>query len=277
VRKILIFCLYCVIFTLIPAVSILAQGRKDKSKNKPFPASEAPADDSDTFYISEPDPADEDEFFIISDNAVTENSPSAPEIPAVNIDSRTSVETGATVAAEPAAPVVTAPPQPLPPQSPLPQPPQPTVNPYGADYGLQAPAPPPPPPQAPSRSPPQPPIRTIGPTVNIILPPAVPPAAPPAAPSAAPPAYRSSINVIPGMPDPYGHGVYRVQLGAFSNTGLAEKCFNRLKSAGFTPYYEQFGSLYRVVITGVTAADMAGVVQRLEAAGFSEAWIREER
>jgi hypothetical protein len=305
VRKILIFCLYCVIFTLIPAVSLLAQGGKDKSlKDNPFPALE--------------EPVEEDEFYLVSDTADDEDNPShvpeisiipqpspaseipddkpasVPEIPAVSIDSRSGVEAAA---AEPAAPVQLAqidepaavPPQPLPPQPPSPQPPpavnsygadyglqtpvqppQPTVNPYGADYGLQPPSPPPP---APSRLPPQPPIRTIGPTVNIILPPAVPPAAS----SAAPPAYRPSINVIPGMPDPYGNGVYRVQLGSFSNGGLAQQCFNRLKSAGFTPYYEQYGSLYRVVITGVTAADMAGVVQRLEAAGFSEAWIREER
>ncbi|MDR0456163.1 MAG: SPOR domain-containing protein [Treponema sp.] len=121
-----------------------------------------------------------------------------------------------------------------------------------------------------SHLPPQPPVRTVAPTVNIILPSA-------AAPPAAPPAYRYSINVIPGMPDPYRGGVYRVQLGAFSNTGLAQQCFNRLKSTGFTPYYEQFGSLYRVVIIGIRAADMDGVIRRLEAAGFSDAWIREER
>jgi len=79
------------------------------------------------------------------------------------------------------------------------------------------------------------------------------------------------------MPDPHGNGIYRVQLGAFSSTALAERCFNRLKSAGFTPYYEQYGSLYRVVITGVKAVDMAGVICRLESAGFTEAWVREER
>jgi len=112
-------------------------------------------------------------------------------------------------------------------------------------------------------------VRTIAPTVNIIM--------PPAAQAAAPPAFSPSMRVIPGMPDPHGSGVYRVQLGAFSNTGLAERCFNRLKSAGFTPYYEQYGSLYRVVITDVKAVDMAGVICRLESAGFTEAWLREER
>ena len=79
------------------------------------------------------------------------------------------------------------------------------------------------------------------------------------------------------MPDACGSGVYRIQLGSFANTNNAQQCFNRLKNADFSPYFEQYGDLYRVVITGVQAADMVAVIQRLEAAGFTEAWIREER
>jgi cell division septation protein DedD len=79
------------------------------------------------------------------------------------------------------------------------------------------------------------------------------------------------------MPDPYSGGVYRVQVGSFSNTGLAQQCFQRLQSAGFSPFYEPYGDMYRVLIIGIRAADMEWVVQRLAAAGFSEVWVREER
>jgi cell division septation protein DedD len=81
----------------------------------------------------------------------------------------------------------------------------------------------------------------------------------------------------PVMPNPSGNGAYRIQVGAFTNTGFAQQCFNRLVSAGFTPYYEQSGNVYRVVIVGVRSADIALVVQRLEVAGFPDVWIREEK
>jgi len=277
VKKIFIFCLYCVVFTLIPAASILAQGGKDDSKGKPFPALELPVDEGDSYYLSEIADDDDESFLISETTAVTEGeSPVTPETTAVNDDRFSPVPQKPVVSeeykgidknsrgsadantAESAA--VTAVPAPLPPSSPPPVP-QPTPS--------HAPAP------SRASSQPQPPVRTIAPTVNVIVPPAAPPAASPAAPPA--PAYRPSMNVTPGMPDPYGNGVYRVQVGAFSNTDNAQQCFNRLKSAGFTPFYEQYGSLYRVVLTGIQAADMAGVIRRLEAAGFREAWIREER
>jgi cell division septation protein DedD len=78
------------------------------------------------------------------------------------------------------------------------------------------------------------------------------------------------------MPDPNGRGVYRVQVGAFSNTNFAQESYNRLRAAGFNPAFEQYGNVYRVVISGVRAADMPLVAQRLGNAGFAEAWIRQE-
>ena len=295
------------VFTLIPAVSILAQGGKDSSKGKPFPALEESADEGEIYYLSEMiDDDDDDEASLapettavseggspitVETTAVNESKlPVIPEITGVNesrpssvpkkpavseeykgVDknSRGSADANTTVsaaesaaaaaqfaaaaaqsakAAESAAAAAAAAVAAVPSQA---QPP--AVQPQ----------------PAPSRLPPQPPVRTIAPTVNIIVPSAPPPAAPPA--------YQPSMKITPGMPDPSGNGVYRVQVGSFSNTGLAQQCFNRLKAAGFTPFYEQYGSLYRVVITGVQAADMAGVIRRLESAGFTDAWIREER
>jgi len=128
------------------------------------------------------------------------------------------------------------------------------------------------PPPAPPSAPPQktqPPVRTTVPAVTLVFPQAVPQTAQPASP---PP-----INVIPKMPDPYSGGIYRVQVGSFSNTGLAQQCFQRLQSAGFSPYYEPYNDMNRVLIIGIKAADMEWVIQRLAAAGFSEVWVREER
>jgi cell division protein FtsN len=79
------------------------------------------------------------------------------------------------------------------------------------------------------------------------------------------------------MPNPYSSGFYRVQVGAFTSNGLAQQCFARLLSAGFSPAYEPYGNVNRIVLPGIRAADMALIVQRLAAAGFSEVWIREER
>jgi rare lipoprotein A len=89
---------------------------------------------------------------------------------------------------------------------------------------------------------------------------------------AAPPA----IRVIPSLPDPHNGKVYRMQVGAFSQAALAQVCFEKLRSAGLSPAYEQNGSLYRVVLSGINAADVSYTAQRLNAAGFTEAWIREE-
>ena len=252
------------IFTLVSAVSVLAQGGKE---SKPFPARETPAyEEGDTYTLASGDTdfADEEGFFDGSEaDSAYANEPSPVSEPSV-VNSKSEYKgdgypqsgTHANTAQTAQPAVVPAAPPPVSavqahPQPPAPQ--QPAASPAAS-------------PRAPQKSPP--PVQTIAPTVNIIMPPAA--AAPPAA-------FTPSMRVIPGMPNPNGSGVYRVQLGAFSNTGLAEKCFDRLKAAGFTPYYEQYNSLYRVVISGVKAVDMAAVICRLESAGFNEAWLREER
>jgi len=108
--------------------------------------------------------------------------------------------------------------------------------------------------------------------------PVYPPSPPPAAATSrpAPQAASEVIKIIPKLPDPNSGKVYRVQVGAYSNVALARACFERLKAAGFSPAYEQNGSLYRVVLSGIRAADMSYTARCLNAAGFTEAWLREE-
>ena len=79
--------------------------------------------------------------------------------------------------------------------------------------------------------------------------------------------------IRPRMPET---GVYRVQVGSFARTALAMGCFDRLRSAGFSPMFEPFAGMYRVVVSGIAAADMPEVAVRLGGAGFREVWIRRE-
>lgn len=86
-----------------------------------------------------------------------------------------------------------------------------------------------------------------------------------------------TAKIVPAMPDPRNGRLYRVQVGAFASTLFAQGCFDRLKTAGFSPAFERHGNLYRVVLPGMRAADMSQTADRLGAAGFAEVWVREER
>jgi cell division septation protein DedD len=242
-KKTVLFCLYCVIFTLISVSFCFAQEEEEED------------------FLLEDYSFDDDAF--VADSAVdyTVNAADYAASASAAADYAATAESAAAASSSASA---------------------------AAAYA--------PPPQPQHQQPPQPPVRTEAPapSVTLVFPQAAPPvasappamSAPPVAPAPPPmsalPAPRHPINVIPTMPNPYSNSVYRVQVGAFSNTGLAQRCFNQLRSAGFEAFYEQnndgpYGVMYRVVRVGVRAADMAWVVQRLEAAGFSEIWLREER
>ncbi|MDR0495420.1 MAG: SPOR domain-containing protein [Treponema sp.] len=124
-----------------------------------------------------------------------------------------------------------------------------------------------PPPETPRlREPPQPPVRTVVPAMTN---------APPAVPS--PSASARPQPPVPLAPQTGAACIYRIQLGAFSRLDNAQNCYSRLQSAGFSPLYEQYGSLWRVIIIGVKTADMGLVIMRLQMAGFTDVWVREEK
>jgi hypothetical protein len=52
--------------------------------------------------------------------------------------------------------------------------------------------------------------------------------------------------------------------------------FERLKAAGLSPRYEQYGDLYRVVLPELRAADIPAIAQTLGNSGFDEVLLREE-
>jgi len=74
---------------------------------------------------------------------------------------------------------------------------------------------------------------------------------------------------------------YRLQVGSFRNARNAVETFDKLKSSGLNPAYERYLNsenveYYRVVLAGVPGTDVKSTTDRLSAAGFREAIIREE-
>jgi len=74
---------------------------------------------------------------------------------------------------------------------------------------------------------------------------------------------------------------YRFQVGSYTNARNAVDAFERLKNSGLNPSYERFVNssnveFYRVVVAGVRGTDVQSASERIRAAGFSEALIREE-
>jgi cell division septation protein DedD len=92
---------------------------------------------------------------------------------------------------------------------------------------------------------------------------------------APPPQYYNRIEVIPRLPDPYSYRIYRLQVGAFSSPEMAMRTIQMLQSAGFYVAQEMYGSLYRILVVGIPAADVYAVVQRLELMGFRQVWVKE--
>jgi hypothetical protein len=84
-------------------------------------------------------------------------------------------------------------------------------------------------------------------------------------------------RILPRLPNPVSHVVYRVQVGAFLDQRNAVDAYNRLAAAGFAPAYERYYDYYRVVLTGIRASEIENIAWRLGAANFPEALLREER
>jgi rare lipoprotein A len=86
----------------------------------------------------------------------------------------------------------------------------------------------------------------------------------------------SSLYIIGAMPQAESAGSYRLQIGAYKIPRNAVEALEKLKTAGLNPAYERSGDLYRVVLPGLTAKDIAPVSETLKTAGFTQAIIRKE-
>jgi len=101
------------------------------------------------------------------------------------------------------------------------------------------------------------------------------------APVVVQPVYQvNQIKLTPEMNIVAGKN-YRLQVGSFRNAKNAVEAFDKLKASGLSPAYERFISsdnveFYRVVVAGVGGNDVQYTTERISAAGFREAIIKEE-
>jgi len=83
----------------------------------------------------------------------------------------------------------------------------------------------------------------------------------------------STLNIVPEKN-------YRLQIGSFRVARNAVAIFDRLKSAGLSPAYERYtdseGDYFRVVLANIRGSNVQATSEKLSAAGFKEAIIREE-
>jgi rare lipoprotein A len=75
---------------------------------------------------------------------------------------------------------------------------------------------------------------------------------------------------------PAANKIYRLQVGSYRIARNAVDAFDKLKTAGLSPAYERYGEFFRVVLAGVRSEDVLLTTEKLGAAGFREALIREE-
>ncbi|GMO50034.1 MAG: hypothetical protein Ta2G_07310 [Termitinemataceae bacterium] len=71
--------------------------------------------------------------------------------------------------------------------------------------------------------------------------------------------------------------VYRLQIGSYREPANAIKAIEQLSGAGLTAQYEQFGEMYRVVLTNVSYDVLPNIARQIGRAGFDKAVAREER
>ena len=101
-----------------------------------------------------------------------------------------------------------------------------------------------------------------------------------AAPQVVAPAPSPQLRLTPASIVITPEKNYRFQVGSFRIARNAVAAFDRLKNAGLTPNYERHadseGEYFRVVLAGVRGTDVQTTSEKISAAGFREAIIREE-
>jgi len=83
-----------------------------------------------------------------------------------------------------------------------------------------------------------------------------------------------TLRIIPGLPNPDGNERYRLQVGAFCDPATADALEDRLKAAGFNTDREYYGTLRRVLVTGIPASQVRNTARRLEVMGIKQIWVR---
>ena len=129
-------------------------------------------------------------------------------------------------------------------------------------------------------APPQTPPSGSLPQISVVPPPPaiteyMPPQTAPFVPEYMPPPAIPSAKLTPPTNLQPGKA-YKLQVGSYQFAQNAVNVFTKLKAAGLNPAYERAGDLYRVMLPGIRGSDIQSVSEKLMAAGFSEAVIRED-
>ena len=134
---------------------------------------------------------------------------------------------------------------------------------------------------APQQVPPAEPIQQIQPAPQPVQPvqtPVQPAAAQPVQPIQpeavffpAPPARLTGTT-----PEPGSNRLYRLQVGSYSVPRNAVDVFERLRTAGLSPNYEQYENFYRVVLANIRAEEIPAIAQTLGNLGFRDVMVRAE-
>ncbi len=69
---------------------------------------------------------------------------------------------------------------------------------------------------------------------------------------------------------------WRIQLGSFRREDNATRLVVKLRSEGFNPSFETSGSMTRVVLAGISDAELASTRRKLDSAGYGEYLVRKE-
>jgi len=83
-------------------------------------------------------------------------------------------------------------------------------------------------------------------------------------------------RIIGQIPDNSSTKLYQIQVGAFLIPQNAENAYYKLVIEGFNPVYEKYHDFTRVMITGISAAQIPNDLKKIKQAGFNEVIIRED-
>ena len=87
-------------------------------------------------------------------------------------------------------------------------------------------------------------------------------------------AQQGSFVITGRVPSANDRNLYQIQVGAFAVAQNAIRAFERLNNASLNPVYEEFRGLTRVMVRGISAAQVPGYIERIRNIGFSEVYIR---
>ena len=88
--------------------------------------------------------------------------------------------------------------------------------------------------------------------------------------------FWKTMTIIPDLPPAGDEKRYILQVGAYGNGGSAEYQLFNLENAGITAEMEPYGAIVRIIINGVYAEEIPGLLEKLYKAGITEIWIREQ-